>query len=115
MKRIATVLLVCALAAALFAGCTTPTASPDGATAVKLLLAAERLNEQLLQTEGDIFENGVETMNRLAGLAVANLGVRSAKGSAKNVAASGVSTVLEGDYIGKVEIDGSTFRWSDLE
>ena len=47
--------------------------STDPASAVRLLLAAERLNAALLKNEGDIFEQGAETMRSLAKTVPANL------------------------------------------
>ena len=44
---------------------------PDGMTGedlAKILLANERLNSHLLDTDGDIFENGAETFRNLAAM-----------------------------------------------
>ena len=43
-----------------------PALNVDPATAIRLLLASERLNAALLKNEGDIFEQGAETMLYLA-------------------------------------------------
>ncbi len=91
----------------------------SGSDAAKLLLANERLNAQLLKTDGDIFENGVEVMNNLAKTAIDNLSVSYMGNSTPSVtklsSVQSLSTVLEGDYSGKLEIDGDTFRWSEIE
>ena len=91
----------------------------SGSDAAKLLFANERLNAQLLKTEGDIFENGVEVMNDLAETAIANLNVRYVGNSTPIVtnlsAFQRLSTLIEGDYSGKLEIDGDTFIWSGFE
>ncbi len=73
----------------------------SGNDVIKLLLASQRLNSQLLKTEGDIFENGAEVMQTLASRARANLS-----------SATYISTTHEAARGGKVEIDGDTFTWS---
>lgn len=76
----------------------------SGNDVIKLLLASQRLDSELLKAEGDIFENGVEVMKTLASRAMANLG-----------GATYLSTVHEAERGGKVEIDGDTFTWSGFE
>ncbi len=76
----------------------------NGNDVIKLLLANQRLDSKLLKNDGDIFEGGVRDMKTLASRAVANL-----------PKASPLSTVIEGERGGKVEIDGSTFKWSDFK
>ena len=52
------------------------TSIPEGLTGTdvaKLLLAEQRLNSHLLDTEDDIFENGVETYENLARMAQKSL------------------------------------------
>lgn len=73
----------------------------SGNDVIKLLLASQRLDSQLLKNEGDIFENGVEVMQTLASRAKANL-----RG------ATYISKTHEAERGGKVEIDGNTFTWS---
>ena len=48
-------------------------AAIDPATAIRLLLAEERLNAQLLQNEGDIFEQGAAVMQNLADMTLASV------------------------------------------
>ena len=91
----------------------------SGSDVAKLLLANERLDAQLLKTEGDLFENGVEVMNNLAKTAMENLNVSYAGSRAPAVATlasvENTATVIENDYSGKLEIDGDTFTWSEFE
>lgn len=131
MKRIIILLLVCIMLASSLVGCggntpstginggNTPSIGISGNDAAKLLLASERLDAQLLKTKGDIFETGVKVMNNLAKTAVANLNVaymgnRSITATRLS-SVQNLSTVLEGDYSGKVEINGDTFIWSGFE
>ena len=74
MKKSIVLLLVCTITVSLLAGCGSSTmhGGITGSDAAKILLANERLDAQLLKTEGDIFENGVEVMNNLAKTAIAN-------------------------------------------
>jgi len=115
--------------------------SISGIDAAKLLLAEQRLNEKLLQNEGDIFEKGVEVMNGLADKAIANLGATVLKSDANISAVSPVSatdtryatvaplglsqsasshvTLLgslgeEKQNIGNMKVEGDTVVWSDL-
>ena len=62
MKKFITLLLTLVMLLSLLVGCRgfTLPEGLSGSDAAKLLLANERLNAQLLKTEGDIFENGVE-------------------------------------------------------
>ena len=120
-KTITTFLLLCLLLASALTGCGDETL-PGGTVsrdAAKLLLASERLNPELLSTQGDIFENGVEVMNNLANTAIKNLNAPYASDSCHTVtnltSVKKTSTVLEGDYSGKLEIDGDTFIWSEFK
>ena len=124
MKKLLSLLIVCLIMFSALVGCSTKNKTSlldmmSGTDAAKLLLAEERLNAQLLKNEGNIFENGIKVMNDLAKIAVANLGVRYTGGSTASMmkisSAKTLSTVLEGDYIGKVEIDGNRFFWSEFE
>ena len=94
MKKVISILLTLAMVITLFAGCSSPADSGrndpdvpdvpnnpivnnsepvDPATAVRLLLASERLNAALLKNEGDIFENGVEVMQKLSSMTAASV------------------------------------------
>ena len=121
MKKSIVLLLVCTITVSLLAGCGSSTmhGGITGSDAAKILLANERLNAQLLKTEGDIFENGVEVMNNLAKTAIANLSVpyvgNKSFAATKLSLVKNMSAVLEGDYSGKVEINGDTFVWSGFE
>ncbi len=130
MKKMITMLLVCMMLASTLAGCNSGELPggigggglPDGMSgsdAAKLLLASERLDAQLLKTEGDIFENGANVMSNLAKTAMENLNIPYAGSSSPAVAnlasMENTATVLEGDYSGKLEIDGGTFIWSGFE
>ncbi len=75
----------------------------NGTDVIKLLLASQRLDAQLLKNDGDIFENGTAVMNTLASRAKANL-----------PKVTPLSTVIEAKRGGKVEIDGNTFKWSNF-
>lgn len=120
MKKILCLLIVCVILLSTLAGCGGNGADMviNGTDTAKRLLAEERLNSDLLKNKGDIFENGVRVMRNLADIAMANLNVPHANGDAvmTNLSSTvNLSTVLTGDYIGKLEIDGDTFIWSDFE
>ena len=121
MKKILSLALVLVIITSLLVGCkggTLPKRT-SGSDTAKLLLANERLNAQLLKTEGDIFEGGVEVMNNLAKIANYNLNLAYAGNVSPSVtklsSIKKTSTVLEGNYSGKVEINGDTFIWSRFE
>lgn len=116
MKNFFALLIACVLLISTMVGCARQPIV--GTEAAKLLLAEERLNASLLQKKGDIFENGTEVMNALADKAIANLGVQHVEGDTEMTNLSAMintSTVLRGDYIGQVEINGDIFTWSDFE
>ena len=122
MKKIVSLALALVMIISLLVGCKGGMPSgemPSGSDAAKLLLANERLNAQLLKTEGDIFEDGVEVMYNLAKIANDNLHIPYVSSSAPLAinlsSAVKTSTVLKGNYSGKVEIDGGTFTWSGFE
>jgi len=126
MKKIRSLTLVFVLIASLLAGCAGGTSSggvnaalPKGTDAAKLLLANQRLDAQLLKTEGDIFESGVEVMHNLAKIANDNLNLTYLSSSSPYLvnlsSVQRTSTVLKGDYSGQVEINGDTFTWSGFE
>ena len=120
MKKIISLALVLVMSTSLLVGCgNTLPKKISGSDTAKLLLANERLNAQLLKTEGDIFENGVEVMNNLAKTAKENLNLAYAGNVSPSVtklsSVKKTSTVLEGNYSGKVEINGDTFIWSRFE
>lgn len=121
MKKIISLALVLVIITSLLVGCKDGTLPKmiSGSDTAKLLLANERLNAQLLKTEGDIFEDGVEVMNNLAKLANYNLSLAYAGNVSPSVtklsSIKKTSTVLEGKYSGKVEINGDTFIWSTFE
>ena len=67
MKKLASLFLILITITMLFVGCnSTSNQSLDAATAVRLLLASERLDAALLKNDGDIFEQGVEIMQTLS-------------------------------------------------
>ncbi len=114
MKRILSILVILTLLVTCMVSCkkdkeTLPEVIPDllgglnGTDAIKLLLASERLDSQLLKNEGDIFESGVEAMTTLSSRAKANL-----------KEATPLSTVTEAKRGGKLEVDGTTFKWSNF-
>ena len=132
MKKLITLLILFAMLLSLLASCAEKKREDDdeeeksnkkvvgvlpkelsGTEAAKLLLAKERLNANLLKREGNIFDQGVQVMNNLADTAVANLGVRYT--GSETPAVTNLSTTLKGNYIGQLEVDGNTFRWSDFE
>jgi hypothetical protein len=122
MKKIVSLALALVMIISLLVGCKGGMSSgemPSGSDAAKLLLANERLNAQLLKTEGDIFEDGVEVMYNLAKIANDNLHIPYVSSSAPLAinlsSAVKTSTVLQGNYSGKVEINGGTFTWSGFE
>ncbi len=116
MKKFFAFLIACVLLISTMVGCARQPIV--GTEAAKLLLAEERLNASLLQKKGDIFENGTAVMNTLAEKALANLGVQyvGTDAAMTNLSAMiNTSTVLKGNYIGRVEVDGDTFTWRDFE
>lgn len=121
MKKTISLALVLVIITSLLVGCKGDTLPKmiSGSDTAKLLLANERLNAQLLKTEGDIFEDGVEVMNNLAKIANYNLNLAYAGNVSPSVtklsSIKKTSTVLEGNYSGKVEINGDTFIWSRFE
>ncbi len=122
MKKIVSLALALVMIISLLVGCKGGMPSgemPSGSDAAKLLLANERLNAQLLKTEGDIFEDGVEVMYNLAKIANDNLHIPYVSSSAPLAinlsSAVKTSTVLQGNYSGKVQISGNTFTWSGFE
>ena len=150
MKKIISVLLVMIMLSTLLAACrdsetttttTTPTTTtttnggtvntntlPAGMTGedlAKILLANERLDAHLLETDGDIFESGAESFRNLAAKtreemksAVVSLGAVSLINH-RLMPTFMAEQLIEGDYIGKVKIiddgDKITYRWSDFE
>ena len=118
MKKFLCFLIVCVILLSTLAGCGGANIGLSGTDMAKRLLAEERLNSALLKNKGDIFENGIKVMRNLADIATANLNVphvgRDAVMTNLSTAVN-LSTVLTGDYIGKLEIDGDTFIWSDFE
>ena len=101
---------------------------PEGMTGedlAKILLANERLNSHLLDTDGDIFEDGAEVFRNLAAMTR-----ESMKSTVKSLGAVSLvnhrlaptfmaEQIIEGDYIGKVTIveegDRVKYRWSDFD
>ncbi len=121
MKRIGLLLMATLLLLTSLTGCSGGGSTPtkiDGMTAIKLLLAEERLDAAELKSRTDLLENDVQVMHSLANKAVANLGIcRLDTGASimRMATVAKTSTVLKGDYIGQVEIDGDTFAWSGFE
>lgn len=118
MKKILCLFIVCVILLSTLAGCGGIDIAISGTDMAKLILAEERLNSALLKNKGDIFENGIRVMRNLADIAMENLNVPHTDGDAvmTNLStAVNLSTVLTGDYIGKLEIDGDTFTWSNFE
>lgn len=127
MKKIISLTLGLVMMASLLVGCNGGASTGEannslkeinGSDAVRLLLANERLNAQLLKTEGDIFENGVEVLNNLARIANDNLKLTYTGNSSPSVTRLNMqktATVLQGNYNGKVEINGDTFTWSEFK
>lgn len=85
------IILVCV------SGCRREISLPDGLNGTdtaKLLLAGERLNEHILKTEGDIFENGAETLSHLAEIASKNLEQSAPVQEVKTPSLAGATSVL---------------------
>ena len=118
MKKFLCFLIVCVILLSTLAGCGGADIGLSGTDMAKRLLAEERLNSALLKNKGDIFENGIKVMRNLADIATANLNVphvgRDAVMTNLSTAVN-LSTVLTGDYIGKLEIDGDTFTYNFKE
>lgn len=84
----------------------------DGKTAASLILANERLNAQLLNNSGNIFDGGVETLTALAKMASESLAkntlVSDRKISAVALSQAEIYECLDGST---VEVNGNTYRW----
>ena len=124
MKKILSVIALTAVLLSSLVACNgnTPTTLPDGVSgkdAIRLLLADERLNEQLLKNEGNIFNDGVEVMNTLAAKAIENLGVTylSARATEQRLTLTPLSreTISSPDTMGKLEKEGDTYYFSEFE
>ena len=122
MKKIIGLALVVTLLMTALVGCGTPSggvggggvASISGLDAVKLLLAEERLNEQLLKNEGDIFENGAQVMTELANKARENLGVTMLKGETATPGFT-MTSAQQSDYPTVVPLGGVESASSDVD
>ena len=99
--------------------------STDPASAVRLLLAAERLNAALLKNEGDIFEQGAETMRSLAKMTTQSM-QKTGQTNLNHFAATvkpmsttrSSEVVYDGskfgdDFGGVVTFDGEKYMFSD--
>lgn len=90
----------------------------DPASAVRLLLAGERLNSSLLKNEGDIFENGSAVMRALSQKvreSTTLLDADSDRSAAMQVAPLAAQTVYEGKVGGgRVTLDGDKYIFSDF-
>ena len=99
--------------------------STDPASAVRLLLAAERLNAALLKNEGDIFEQGAETMRSLAKMTTQSI-QKTGQTNLNHFAATvkpmsttrSSEVVYDGskfgdDFGGVVTFDGEKYMFSD--
>lgn len=139
MKKLISLFLILITITVLFAGCdpaNTPGNTPentsepiDAATAVRLLLASERLDSALLKNEGDIFEQGVEVMQTLSTMTTASViklgtlapdSLPSAASlprpgvSSANIATLNANTVYDGgENGGVVKFDGEKYYFSD--
>ena len=120
MKKIIAFLIVVTMILTVFVGCKkdgtddnsytegesdAPFIIPEGLSGtdvIKLLLASQRLNSQLLKKEGNLFENGSTVMRTLAERATANLQV------------SLLADTSEAPRGGKLTVDGDLFSWSDF-
>jgi len=133
MKRFSCLLLTVLLLLPALIGCSSTDPFSEnglsllyGEDAAKLLLANARLNEALLKTEGDIFENGSAVMRKLADKAISNLGIevqsasptslRLLSNSEAPVAAQPVNSLgEEKNNIGTMAIQGDTVVWTRLD
>lgn len=138
MKKWLSILLLIAMLTTVFAACGepsgtnpnqtqdpqnpgTPSALLDPQTAVRLLLASERLDPAHLKSEGDIFENGSETMRALATMTLDSI---REEGTLNSMTAtvrpllgeSASETVYDGGVSGgKVTYDGKNYLFSDFK
>ncbi|MBQ9736696.1 MAG: hypothetical protein IJV96_07935 [Clostridia bacterium] len=91
----------------------------SGEDVAKLLLANERLNATLLKSKGDIFESGAAVLRNLADTARMSLAASTPALLATPMryrTLTAVPTGVELDNgMGKVELDGGVYRFSDFK
>lgn len=83
----------------------------SGKEAASLILANQRLNAQLLQNSGNIFEDGAEVLTQLASMTSDALAVNTFASDVEKDEAPLSYTkyeAIDGSY---VEIDGNEYRW----
>jgi len=87
--------------------------SLSGTERAKLLLASRRLNETVLNTDGNIFENGEKVMYDLIDIAIANLGVQYADEATITTASEENTTVetIKDEHGTTVKLGDKTVRW----
>ena len=86
----------------------------SGTERAKLLLANQRLDATVLNTEGNLFENGEKVMYNLIDIAISNLGVQYAdKADLTPVSEANTTVETITDKFGtRIEIGDKTVRWS---
>ncbi|MBQ7364414.1 MAG: hypothetical protein IJW46_02315 [Clostridia bacterium] len=128
MKKWISILLLLAMLITAMTACSTSDNPPSGntldvdaKTAVKLLLASERLNPAHLKSDGDIFENGSETMRTLAAMTLESINGDNDSISAMTATvqplfgASASETVYDSEDSGKVTFDGESYYFSEFQ
>lgn len=113
MKKLLALVLACLILPMTLVS-STPTDSNEvtGTDMAKLLLASQRLDARLLRKDGDIFDSGTNAFNTLAVKANENFKRRSYTTTKEII---NPSTVISGDYIGKLNVDNDAFTWSDFD
>ena len=88
--------------------------SLSGTERAKLLLASQRLNETVLNTDGNIFEDGEKIMNNLIDIALDNLGVQYADKEELPPMSEGNTTVetIVDEHGTTINIGDKTVSWS---
>lgn len=144
MKKLMALFLALMMMASALLGCSAPATGPDNgasfegggegnrgdagsvalseldkASAVRLLLAEERLNAALLKNQGDVFENGASVMLTLAEKALASVARTDEDQSMQLMSASydasSEQVIFDNEHGGgRVTFDGERYLFSDF-
>lgn len=89
--------------------------SLNGTERAKLLLADQRLDATVLNTNGNLFENGAQVMYNLIDIAIANLGIEHADAVLTPVSEANITIETIKDEFGTtIELGDKTVRWSSF-
>ena len=123
MKKLLALILACILSFGVLTACGDDPIDENadqvlGLDAVRLLLAGERLDSELLKNNEDIFGNGADDLRSLAYIAQENLSAKlepislSADGNISPLSSAGTRYPLgDGSY---AVVDGNTYSWHNF-